>query len=86
MSDRNSIGPREIGRILDAVRALGIHSEAIRIPLGAEGSGSVSITGGKLVVVAPASGDLDAFIGSIAARAAALPGFGALTRTEQLEG
>ena len=82
MSDRTSIGPREIGRILESVRALGIHAEAIRIPLGAEGSGSVEVTGGKLVVVAPASGDLEAFIAALPARAQALPGFGALKRAE----
>jgi hypothetical protein len=82
MSDRNSIGPREIGRILESVRALGIHAEAVRIPLGAEGFGSVEISGGKLVVVAPTSGDLDAFIAALPARAQALPGFGALKRAE----
>ena len=82
MNDRTSIGPREIGRILESVRALGIHAEAIRIPLGAEGSGSVAISDGKLLVVAPASGDLEAFIAALPARAQALPGFGALKRAE----
>src|SRR5262245_55365412 len=82
MNDRDSIGPREIGRILEAARALGLHPEAVRIPLGAEGGGSVSIEGGKLVIVAPAAGDLDAFIGLIANRARALPGFGALKRAD----
>jgi hypothetical protein len=80
MTARDSIGPREIGRILGAVRALGIHPEAIRVPLDAEGAGSVKIEGGRLVVIAPASGDLDAFVGGLAARVAALPGAGSLKR------
>jgi hypothetical protein len=82
MNDRNTIGPKEIGRILESVRALGIHAEAIRIPLAPEGSGSIAISGGKLVVVTPETGDLDAFIASLPARAQALPGFGSLKRAE----
>jgi hypothetical protein len=82
MTGRKWIGPKEIGRMLEAVRALGVHAEAVRIPLDAEGPGSVKIEGGKLVIVAPASGDLDEFIAAIPARARALAGFGALKRAD----
>jgi hypothetical protein len=82
MSERKWIGPKEIGRMLEAVRALGLHAEAVRIPLDAEGQGSVGIEGWKAVIVAPADGDLDEFIAGLPARLSALPGFGALKRAD----
>jgi hypothetical protein len=82
MSERKWIGPKEIGRMLEAVRALGLHAEAVRIPLDAEGQGSVRIEGGKAVIVAPASGDLDEFIAALPGRLRALPAFASLKRSE----
>ena len=82
MSERKWIGPKEIGKMLDAVRGLGLHAEAVRIPLDAEGQGSVRIEGGKAVIVAPADGDLDQFIDGLPQRLRALPGFGALKRAD----
>ena len=82
MAERKWIGPKEIGRMLEAVRGLGLHPEAVRIPLDADGEGHIRIEGGKAVIVAPASGDLDAFIGALPAKLRALPGFGALKRAE----
>lgn len=76
----DGIGPREIGRILAATDALGLHREAVRVPLDAEGAGRVEIVAGKLVVIAPASGDFDAFVAGLAERVRALPGAAALKR------
>jgi hypothetical protein len=80
--ERKWIGPQEIGRILEAVHAAGVHLEAARVPLDAEGEGRVAIESGRLVVVAPARGDLDAFVATLPARIRALPGAGALKRAE----
>jgi hypothetical protein len=82
MTDRKWIGPQEIGRILEVVHALGIHLEAARVPLDADGAGSVRIEGGKLVIVAPATGDLDAFLAALPERIRSLPGATGLKRAE----
>lgn len=82
MSERKWIGPKDIGRILEVVQSLGIHWEAARIPLDAEGSGSVKIEDGKLVIVAPATGELEPFFANLKARIVALPGVGSLKRAE----
>jgi hypothetical protein len=82
MTQRKWIGPKEIGRILEAVHALGLHAEAARIPLDTEGSGSVRIEAGKAVIIAPSDGDLDEFIEALPGRLRGLPGFGALKRVD----
>jgi hypothetical protein len=82
VTERKWIGPQEIGKLLEVVHALGVHLEAARIPLDAAGLGSVTIEGGKLVIVAPATGDLDAFVKGLPARIRALPGFASLKRAD----
>jgi hypothetical protein len=82
MSERKWIGPKEIGRFLEIAHGLGIHAEAVRIPLDAEGAGSVRIEGGRLVLVAPAVGDLEPFFAALPQRIKALAGVGALKKAE----
>jgi hypothetical protein len=74
------IGPRDIARILEVTDALGLHREAVRVPLDTAGAGAVAIEQGKLVVTAPADGTLDAFVAELADRVRALPGVERLKR------
>ena len=61
-----------MGRILLVVDTLGIHREAVMIPLAPEGEGSVRIVGGKLEIHRPEDGDLDAWIAGLTDRIRAL--------------
>jgi hypothetical protein len=82
MTDRTSIGPKDIGRMLEIVHGLLIHPEAVRIPLDAAGSGSVRIEGGRLVLIAPAVGALEPWFAALPERIRAVPGYAALKRVE----
>jgi hypothetical protein len=82
MTIRDGVGPKEIAILLSATDALGIHREAVRVPLDATPGGKVAIEGGKLVVVAPTEGPLETFAATIAARAQASPGFASLKRAD----
>jgi hypothetical protein len=74
------IGPKEIGRILEATDGLGLHREAVRVPLDAEGAGRTAIEGGRLVITAPSDGSFDAFVAGLAERIRELPGVERLKR------
>jgi hypothetical protein len=55
-------GPKDMGRILEVVDALGIHREAVMIPLAPEGEGVARVSGGKLEIRRPETGDFDAWL------------------------
>lgn len=61
----NAVGPQEISSILNVTDGIGIHREAVRIPLGAEGDGRVTLDGRVVEIVAPAAGDFDAWIAAL---------------------
>jgi hypothetical protein len=65
-------GPKEIGRILEVTDSLGIHREAVMIPLRPEGAGVVRVEGSRLTILRPDEGDLDAWIASLPDAIAAL--------------
>ncbi len=75
------IGPREIALLLDVADRVGIHREAVRVPLDTEPDGRVAIENGRLLIVAPAAGDLAAFAAGLDAQIRALPGFERLKRS-----
>ena len=54
-------------RILGVTDALGLHREAVTVPLGTKGAGELAVRNAKLQVTAPAEGDFEAWL-------AALPG------------
>ena len=54
------ITPAQIRRILEITDSLGIHREAVVIPLAREGTGAIDRDGAKLVITAPEG---DAFEG-----------------------
>ncbi|MEN8148589.1 MAG: hypothetical protein ABFS86_02130 [Planctomycetota bacterium] len=60
-------GPKEIGRILELTDSLGLHREAVMIPLAPEGSGVVRIEGGRLVIHRPEEGDFDEWFATLPA-------------------
>jgi len=72
------VGPQEMRRVLEVVDALGIHREAVRIPLTPVPGGGVCIEAGALVVEVPLGDELDAFLDGLPARARGLSGFDAL--------
>lgn len=69
----DSVGPPEIGRILEVTDALGLHREAVTVPLWTEGQGRLRVTpGGKLEITAPAQGDFEAWLAALPATLAAM--------------
>jgi hypothetical protein len=70
----DSFGQKEIFRILEVTDALGLHREAIVIPLWTRGAGGFRMRGGKLEITAP-EGD-PAFEPWLAGLADALKAFG----------
>jgi hypothetical protein len=68
----DAVGPKEIGRILAVTDEIGLHREAVSIPLGTEGAGRVTLAGAHLEIVAPADGDFESWVGSLGDRIRAL--------------
>lgn len=67
------IRPGEIREILAVTDALGLHREAIVIPLAREGPGALALRpGGKVEITAPAEGDWNAWLAALPAALTAL--------------
>lgn len=64
----DAVGPKEISRILAVTDEIGIHREAVQIPLGTEGAGRVTLAGASLEIVAPAEGDFETWVTSLGER------------------
>ena len=58
----DSVGPPEIMRILAVTDALGLHREAVAVPLWTEKGGKVELKGSKLRITAPSDQDFDAWL------------------------
>ena len=58
----DAVGPKEIHSILAVTDEIGIHREAVQIPLGTEGAGRVTLAGTAVEIVAPAQGDFDTWV------------------------
>lgn len=57
------IRPAEVRRILEVTDALGIHREAVVIPLAREGAGGIRrVAGPKLEITAPEGDGFDAWL------------------------
>jgi len=82
METRDWIGPKEIGRILSVTDAMGLHREAVRVPLDCEEPDRLEIVSRVLVVVAPKTGAFDAWVDGLEARIKAVPGVHLLKRSE----
>ena len=68
-----SVSPDTINRILAVTDAIGIHREAVRVPLAPSAEGSVRLAGaGKLEVVAAQQANLEPFMAQLEARIRAL--------------
>ncbi|HMS18234.1 MAG TPA: hypothetical protein PKA37_15425 [Planctomycetota bacterium] len=74
-------GPREIGQVLRITDALGIHREAVRVPLSGTPEGLVAIRDGKLLVMLPEVSEVSEFLGTLEATVRALPLVGSLKRS-----
>lgn len=63
-------GPSEVLRILAVTDALGIHREAVRVPLDNHGDGGVRLVrnGQMIEIVAPGEGDFDRWIADLPAK------------------
>ncbi len=68
----DSVGPPEILRILAVTDALGLHREAVSVPLWTEKEGKLEVRGGKLRITAPAEGDFEAWLAALPDRLRAL--------------
>ena len=66
------VTPNQMARIFEVTDSMSIHREAIIVPLGPEGSGSVRLAGNKVEVTVPSEGDFDAWIAGLRDRLAAL--------------
>jgi hypothetical protein len=58
----DSVGPAQIMRILAVTDHLGLHREAVAIPLWTKGKGELRLRSGKLEITAPAEGDFEAWL------------------------
>jgi hypothetical protein len=58
-------GPKQMGRILEIVDGLGIHREAVSIPLAPEGEGVARIAGARLEIRRPETGDFEAWLAGL---------------------
>lgn len=62
------ITPRQVQQILAATDRLGLHREAVIIPLGREGGGRLTVTPrGKLEIVAPEGPGFDDWLAGLPA-------------------
>ncbi len=67
-------GQTEILRILAVTDALGLHREAIVIPLYNKGTGGLRLRGAKLEITAPGDGvDFEAWLAALPAALRAFP-------------
>ena len=64
----DSVGPPEIMRILAVADALGIHREAVAVPLWTKGKGEIRLRGSKLEITAPAEGDFESWLAALPAQ------------------
>lgn len=63
----------EIRRILAVTDALGVHREAVSIPLRPQGAGALRVTPARrLEIVVPAESDFEAWLGGLPAAIQAL--------------
>jgi hypothetical protein len=62
MGSMEAVGPREIGRILAVTDALGLHREAVQVPLWTEKGGKLAVRNGRLQITAPSDGDFEAWL------------------------
>lgn len=69
----DAVGPPEIMRILAVTDALGLHREAVTVPLWTEGAGRLRVVrGSKLEITAPAQGDFEAWLAALPAAIGAM--------------
>lgn len=76
------VGPDQMRQVMEMVDGLGLHREAVRVPLSPVPGGSLGITDGRLVIEVPADQDLDGWLAEIPDRVRALPGFASLKRAD----
>ena len=82
MESRKWMGPREIAQILGVTDAMGLHREAIRVPLDCEDAARLEIVQRVLVIVVPSTGTIDEFVIDLPSRIKSLPGAHLLKRSE----
>lgn len=62
----STFGPQEIKRILEVVDDLGLHREAVLVPLDTAGEGRVRLMEpGKVEIVAPEEGDFESWVAGL---------------------
>lgn len=68
-----TVGGAEIRRILAVTDALGVHREAVSIPLRPQGEGGLRVTPARrLEIIVPSEGDFEAWLGGLPAAIQAL--------------
>jgi hypothetical protein len=66
------LGPAEVRRILEVTDALGIHREAVRVPLARRGAGAVRVTTAAQVEIVAPTDELGAWFEALPAALRAL--------------
>ncbi|MAB88792.1 MAG: hypothetical protein CMJ90_04950 [Planctomycetes bacterium] len=80
----NVITPQQVGRVLQAIDQMGLHREAVRIPLETVPGGAVAIEAGAAVIEVPSDVDLEVWLSELPARLRAIPGSEGLREAEEL--
>jgi hypothetical protein len=66
------LGPADVRRILEVTDSLGIHREAVRVPLPRRGEGAVRVTASSQVEIVAPAGDLGPWLDALPAMLRAL--------------
>lgn len=61
----DAVGPKEIMKILAVTDALGLHREAVSVPLWTAGAGELKVKGSRLEITAPARGDFETWLAGL---------------------
>lgn len=80
----NVVTPQQVGRVLQVIDEMGVHREAVRIPLETVPGGSITIDGDQAVIEIPADVDLEDWVKDLPERLRALPGVERLRMEEDL--
>ena len=80
----NVITPQQVGRVLHVIDHMGLHREAVRIPLETVPGGALAIDAGCAVIELPSDVDLDSWLADLPERLRALPGSDRLRQSEEL--
>jgi hypothetical protein len=74
--------PSDIRRVLEVTDSLGLHREAVRIPLDTVPGGRLRVAGSAMILELPSDIPLDTWLAELPALVPKTPGYGSLRRAD----